>query len=58
MRKTKNSYKKSYKKIMENRTFLKTVVPLFTNKPSKSENIIINKGDKSISDERKILSKV
>ena len=43
---------------MENRTFLKTVVPLFTNKPSESENIIINNGDKSISDERKILSKV
>ena len=42
---------------MENRTFLKTVVPLFTNKPSESENII-NNGDKSISDERKILSNV
>ena len=40
----------------DNRTFWKAVVLLFTNKPSKSENIffIINEGDKSISDEKKL----
>ena len=42
------------KKITDNRTFCKTVVPLFTNKLSKSENIIINECDKTISDEKKI----
>ena len=42
LRKTKNSYFSNLdtKKITDNKTFLKTVVPLFTNKPSKSENII------------------
>ena len=54
LRKTKDSYFSNFdtKKITNNRTFWKTVVPLFTNKPSKSENII-NEGDKSISDEKK-----
>ena len=37
-----------------NRTFWKTAVALFTNKPSKSENFIINEGHKNISDERKL----
>ena len=37
---------------MDNRSFWKTVAPLFTNKPSKSQNIIINEGDKSISDKK------
>ena len=56
MRKTKNSYFSNLdtKKITDNRTFWKTIVPLFTNKPSKSENIIINDGDKRISDEKKL----
>ena len=54
------NYKNSYisnldtKKITDNRTFWKTVVPLFTKKPSKSENIIINEGDKNIFDEKNI----
>ena len=54
LRKTKNSYFSNLdtKKITDNRTFWKTVVPLFTNRLSKNENIIINKGDKSISDEK------
>ena len=54
LRKPKDSYFSNFdtKKITNNRTFWKTVVPLFTNKPSKSENII-NEGDKSISDEKK-----
>ena len=49
--KTKNSYFSNFdtKKITNNTTFWKTVVPLFTSKSSKSENII-NEGDKSISD--------
>ena len=42
-----------------NRTFWKTVVSLFTNKLSKSENvIIINDSDKSISDEKKTLPNI
>ena len=38
---------------MDSRTFWKTDVPLFRNKPSKIENII-NEDDKSISDEKKL----
>ena len=34
-------------KIMNNRNFGEPVVPLFTKKPSKSKNIIINGGDKT-----------
>ena len=45
-----------YKKSHGYRTFWKTIVPLFTSKPSKSESFIINEGDKSISDETKTLS--
>ena len=54
MRKTKNSYLSNLdtKKITESITFWKKVVPLFTSKPSKSENIIIIEGDKSISHEK------
>ena len=57
-RKSKNSIFSNLdtKKITDCRTFWKTVVPLFTSKPSKSENFIINEGDKSISDETKTLS--
>ena len=53
--KTKNSYFSNFdtKKITNNTTFWKTVVLLFTSKSSKSENII-NEGDKSISDEKKL----
>ena len=55
-RKIENSYFSNLdtKEITENRTFWNTVVRLITNKPSKSENIIINEGDKSISDEKKL----
>ena len=42
------------KKVTDNRTFSKTVFSLFTNKPSKSENIIINEGYKSITDEKRL----
>ena len=57
--KTKNSYFSNLdtKKTTDNRTFWKTVVPLFTNKRPKSKNIIINDSDKSISDE-KILGQI
>ena len=46
--KNQNSYFRDLdtKKITDNITFWKTVVPLFTNKPSVSKNIIINEGDK------------
>ena len=42
-----------YKKITNNIIFWEAVAPLFTNKPSKSENILTNEGDKSRSDEEK-----
>ena len=53
-RKTKNSYLSNLdtKKITDSITFWKKVIPLFTSKPSKSENIIIIEGDKSISREK------
>ena len=53
LRKTKNSYLSNLdtKKITDSITFWKKVIPLFTSKPSKSENIIIE-GDKSISHEK------
>ena len=54
LRKTKNSYLSNLdtKKITDSITFWKKVIPLFTSKPSKSENIIIIEGDKSISREK------
>ena len=56
LRKTRNSYFSNLdtKKITVNITFWKKVVPLFRNKPSKSGNIIINEGSKSISGARKL----
>ena len=44
LRKTKNSYFSilDTKKITDSRTFSKTDIRLYRNKPSKSENIIIN----------------
>ena len=56
LRKTKNSYFSNLdtKKITDKRTFWKTVALPFTDKLSKSENIIINEGDKSISNEKKL----
>ena len=54
LRKTKTSYLSNLdtKKITDSITFWKKVIPLFTSKPSKSENIIIIEGDKSISHEK------
>ena len=56
LRKTKKSYFESLntKKITDNRTFWKTVVPLFTNKASRGEKIILNEAEKHISDDKKI----
>ena len=45
------------KKITDNRTFWKTVVPLFTNKASKGGKIILNEAEKHISDNKKIFKK-
>ena len=55
LREKNQANRDNYKKITDNRTFWKTVFPLFTNKPPKCENIIINEGDKSISDEKNFL---
>ena len=46
------------KKITDNRTFWKTVVPLFTNKASKGEKIILNEAEKHISDNKNIQIKL
>ena len=56
LRKTKKSYFESLntKKITDNRTFWKTVVPLFTNKASRGEKIILTEAEKHISDDKKI----
>ena len=40
-------------KITDNRNFWKTVVPLFPNKASRGEKIILNEAEKHISDDRK-----
>ena len=56
LRKTKKSYFESLntKKITDNRTFWKTVVPLFTNKASRGEKIILTEAEKHISDDKRI----
>ena len=41
------------KKIMNNRTFWQSVVPLFTKKASKGEKVILNEAEKHISDNKK-----
>ena len=55
-RKTKKSYFESLntKKITDNRTFWKTVVPLFTNKASRGEKIILTEAEKHISNDKKL----
>ena len=55
LRKTKKLYFQSLntKKITDNRTFWKTVVPLFTSKVSRSEKIVLTETEKHISDEKK-----
>ena len=55
LRKTKKSYFESLntKKITDNRTFWKTVVPLFTDKTSRSEKIILTEAEKHISNGKK-----
>ena len=42
------------KKITENRTFWKTVVPLFTNKASRGEKIILTEAEGHIPDDKRI----
>ena len=56
LRKTKKSYFESLntKNITDNRTFWKTVVPLFKNKVSRGEKIILTEAEKHIFDEKKI----
>ena len=56
LRKTKKLYFESLntKKIKENRTFWKAVVPLFTNKTSRGEKIILTEAETHISDDKKI----
>ena len=55
LRKTKNrTLKALIKKIADNRTFWKTVVPLFTNKASRGEKIILTEAEKHISDDKKL----
>ena len=39
------------RKVTDNRTFLKTVIPLFSNKFSKSEKINLTEGNKTISND-------
>ena len=56
LRKTKKSYFESLntKKITDNRTFWKTVVPLFTNKASRGEKIILTGAEERIPDDKRI----
>ena len=42
------------KKITDNKTFWRTVVPTFSNKNSKSDKIILNGEDKTVSDEKEL----
>ena len=56
LRKTKNrTLKALIKKKTDNRTFWKTVVPLFTNKASRGEKTILNEAEKHISADKKNL---
>ena len=41
-------------KVTDNRTFWKTVVPLFTNKPSRSVKIILKEGNKNITNDSEL----
>ena len=56
LRKTKKSYFENLnaKNVTDNRTFWKTVVPLFTNKVSRGEKIILTEVEIHISDDKKI----
>ena len=42
------------KKVTDNRTFWRTVVPIFTNKNLKSDNIILNEQGKTVSDKKEL----
>ena len=58
LRKTKKMYFSSLntkKKISDNRTFWRTIVPLFTKKAAEGEKIVLNEAEKHISDDTKIL---
>ena len=52
MEKTLTNYKES--KVTDNRTFWKTVVPLFTNKPSKGEKVILKEGSKNTTNDAEL----
>ena len=54
LRKTKTSHFESLntKKMTDNRTFWKTFVPLFTNKVSRGEKIILTEAEKHISHDK------
>ena len=56
LRTTKKEYFNNLdtKKVTDNKTFWRTVVPTFSNKNSKSDKIILNKEGKTISDEKEL----
>ena len=56
LRTTKKEYFNNLdtKKITDNKTFWRTVVPTFSNKNSKSDKIILNEEGKTISDEKEL----
>ena len=53
-KKIKSYFESLNTKKITNRTFWKTVVPLFTNKASRGEKIILTEAEKHISDDKKI----
>ena len=42
------------KKVTDNKTFWRTAIPLFSNKNSKSDKIILNEDDKTVSDGKEL----
>ena len=56
LRTTKKEYFNNLdtKKVTDNKTFWRTVVPTFSNKNSKSDKIILNEEGKTISDEKEL----
>ena len=56
LRTTKKEYFNNLdtKKVTDNKTFWRTVVPTFSNKNSKSDKIIVNEEGKTVSDEKEL----
>ena len=54
LRTTKKEYFNNLdtKRVTDNKTFWRTIVPTFTNKNSKSDKIILNNEGKTVSDEK------